>query len=227
MRFSHIQSPLFYLLCFLSLTLSICLLWKLSLSLALPPLSPIRFTPCCPLPRRLSIRIVLPASFLFADPFLIPYLRLPPCAIPLTLLLIWPARTPGRALKKQRKSKNKLVTAIPVDKTQADLKHSAFSFPHFFPLAPPLLFLLHLGVSFSHTILFLSIHHLLLYQFSNSVLPLQREPCPRPRWTGESVAVGRETCASKVPPVRQMSVADSECPHRSSGILCGSRSAML
>ena len=140
MRFSHIQSPLFYLLCFLSLTLSICLLWKLSLSLALPPLSPIRFTPCCPLPRRLSIRIVLPASFLFADPFLIPYLRLPPCAIPLTLLLIWPARTPGRALKKQRKSKNKLVTAIPVDKTQADLKHSAFSFPHFFPLAPPFSF---------------------------------------------------------------------------------------
>lgn len=114
------------------------------------------------LTRRFSIRIVLPASFLFADPFLIPYLQLPPCAIPLMLLLIWPACTPGRALKKQRKSKNKLVTAIPVDKTQADLKHSVFSFPHFFPLAP-------LSLYFISAFLFLTLSFFSQFTISCSI----------------------------------------------------------
>lgn len=50
------------------------------------------------------------------------------------LLLIWPTCSPGSVLKKQRKSKNKLVTAVPVDETQADLEHSLFfSFTPFLP----------------------------------------------------------------------------------------------
>lgn len=102
--------------------------------------------------------------FSICRPLLIPYLPLSFCSTPLMLLLIWPTCTPGSELKKQRKSKNKLVTAVPVDETQADLEHSLFF--SFTPFLPSLHRHLSLLLYFVLASIFLSIHHPLLYQFS-------------------------------------------------------------
>lgn len=68
-------------------------------------------------------------TFSFYRPLRIPYLPLSSCSVPLILVLLGPAHTPGNTLKKQRKIK-KQVTAVSVDATQADLEHSLFFLLH-------------------------------------------------------------------------------------------------
>lgn len=88
-------------------------------------------------------------------------------SLPLMLLLIWPTCTPRSALEKRRKSKNKLVTAIPVDETPGALEHSPFFSP-FIPSSLHLQFSFHLFTlswSLFSSCRFFSVLHLLLYQF--------------------------------------------------------------
>lgn len=225
MRFSHVP-PLFYLLCFLFLTMLICLLWNWrSFSLSAFVIYP--FHSCCP------SYDVSPSESCYQPLFYLqtPSFSIPPAPIslyPSHAFLIWPACSPGSALKKQRKSKNKLVIAVAVDKTPADLEHSLFFLFHFFPLSTsPSLFL-------SLCRLFFSSQYSFFFQFTiscsvnfpipchlfkgrNSHPARSSVPARTGCWDGElekvaRVARGIETCAAKVPVFRQTSVADSDWP---------------
>lgn len=194
-----------------------------SLSLLLPTSVIYPFHPCLSSVRCFSIRIVLPAAFLFADSFLFhtscshhpPYL---------SCFSSFGRHLPhGSALKKQRKSKNKLVTAVAVDKT--DLKHSLF-FPYCFPLSTSFSLFALSWPSSSHNILF-SLNSpspaLSTFQFrvTSSKGGRDTQPCPHFQsglgvgqvcW-GKSVARGSKTYASKVTLAWWLtSVTDSECP---------------
>lgn len=159
--------------------MSIYLLWN-SLFLLLSPFVIYPFHSGCPSVRRTFLHHNRVTSlFSIFRPLLIRNLLLPSHSVPLLLFLIWPAHTSGSALKKQRKSKNKLATAVLGHKTQADLELSLFFFLHyFFPLSTnPSFFSLYFMMAFLFLTLsfFLLIHHLLLYQFTISMSPLQKE----------------------------------------------------
>lgn len=160
MTSSHIQSPvvLFIVFSFARHVNLLTLDLSLSLDLRLCHL---------PLVRRFSIRIVLPAYFLFADPFLFHTFRAHPalsvsCFSSFGLLALlgvhWKSRENRKTSLWQQDQWTRpwLTWNIPFS-----------SFLHFFPLstyASLFISLLCPGISFPHTILFLSI--LLLYQFS-------------------------------------------------------------
>lgn len=166
--------------------MSICLLWKLSLSLALHR---------CHL--SLSLLVVPYETLLYQNcvTSLFSICRPLSYSIPPAPTLCYPSHaSPHLARLHSWESTEK---AEKIEKQACDSNTGGqdsgwpetfrFLLPTFLSSRPPLS-LLHLSVSFSHTILFLSIHHLLLYQFSNSVLPLQREPCRRSQ---PGLAVGR------------------------------------
>lgn len=150
MRFSHIRSPLFYLLSFLFLTVSICLLWNwLSLSLALH---------LC----HLSISLLLSLCETYASPSQscnrplfysqTPSYSIPPAPVSLYPSLAFPHLAGSYswecAKKAEKIKKNKLVTAAPVDKTLRLTWNTPFSFSSISFLSPPLSLSLYFVLAF-------------------------------------------------------------------------------
>lgn len=120
-----------------------------------------------------SIRIMLPVAFLFTNPtYYILYLVLPSYTVPLLLDLVWPAPTPWECAEKAEKIETYQWTWLTLT-WNIPSSFSSFLFLSSYHLRFSL-FSFHFSLAiFHHTIFFISIYCILLYQFF--MLPLQSE----------------------------------------------------
>ncbi len=223
MRFSHSQSSLLYLMCFFSPHHVYLLTLELSLSLALH---------LC----HLSISLLLPASFLLADPFLFhaswSHLALSLSCFPhLALSHSWEPAEKAEKIEKQACDSS--------TGEQDSVWPETFPFSSISFLSPLLFLSLHYpGVSFQHTIFFpLSSPSpaLSIFQFhvTSSKGGIDTQPCTqfqpvlgvgRVSWGGKCGQREWDMCQQS-----SSSQTDDECGWQrassTSGLLCGLRSA--